>query len=292
VTDCRIGWDTAKAAKAAQPDSGRVGDEAVEERAREMYEAYRFDNKYSRMYSWRDQPYEPAKQHWRDKARAALAAQGQPDSGRVDDAMVEAAFKAWDAAYADNSRDAIRKAVEAALAAQGQPDSGRVGNKDRLIAGRWHHGKGTLCCGSFRVAREDWEAGVCAADGMREQVFDWIVDRLNATALAARGKITHDSAPVACESRGDVGVGVDTTTEGSHVCVRIGSAVVYSQFHPAPAASPVPDGWKLAMFVLQSGMYAKLPEEERAVCDALVAENPYIAAAPSAPEGDVEVSRG
>lgn len=45
-----------------------------------------------------------------------------------------------------------------------------------------------------------------------------------------------------------------------------------------------PDGWKLAMFVLQSDMYHQLPQEERAVCDALVSENPYIAAAPQAGE--------
>ncbi|MDE2107555.1 MAG: hypothetical protein KGL39_60745 [Patescibacteria group bacterium] len=46
----------------------------------------------------------------------------------------------------------------------------------------------------------------------------------------------------------------------------------------------VPDGWKLAMFILQSGLYAKMPEEERAVCDALVQENPYIAVAPQPPK--------
>lgn len=48
------------------------------------------------------------------------------------------------------------------------------------LAGRWHHGKGFLCCGTFRVAREDWEAGVCAAPGMRTEVFDWICSKLNA----------------------------------------------------------------------------------------------------------------
>ncbi|MGA7438605.1 MAG: hypothetical protein WBW32_10830 [Luteibacter sp.] len=47
------------------------------------------------------------------------------------------------------------------------------------LAGRWHHGKGFLCCGTFRIAREDWEAGVCAAPGMRAKVFDWMCARLN-----------------------------------------------------------------------------------------------------------------
>lgn len=59
--------------------------------------------------------------------------------------------------------------------------------------------------------------------------------------------------------------------------------------HIPPAAFGIsrvatPDGWKLAMFVLQSDMYHQLPQEERAVCDALVSENPYIAAAPQAGE--------
>lgn len=55
-----------------------------------------------------------------------------------------------------------------------------------------------------------------------------------------------------------------------------------------PRAVPhgrVPDGWKLAMFVLQSDMFHKLPEEERAVCEALFQENPFIAAtSPEAPQ--------
>ncbi|NII54354.1 hypothetical protein [Luteibacter sp. SG786] len=52
------------------------------------------------------------------------------------------------------------------------------------LAGRWHHGNGFLCHGSFRVAREDWEAGVCAAPGMRDAVFDWMCKRLNASPSA------------------------------------------------------------------------------------------------------------
>jgi hypothetical protein len=43
------------------------------------------------------------------------------------------------------------------------------------------------------------------------------------------------------ERQGDIGVGVDLTTEGAHVCVRQGDTIVYSQFHPA-APVGVPDG--------------------------------------------------
>lgn len=59
---------------------------------------------------------------------------------------------------------------------------------DPPLAGRWHHGKGFLCCGTFRIAREDWEAGVCAAPGMREEVFDWMCERLNATEAVSQPK--------------------------------------------------------------------------------------------------------
>lgn len=38
----------------------------------------------------------------------------------------------------------------------------------------------------------------------------------------------------------------------------------------------VRDGWKLGIAVLQSDLYGRLSEEDRAVCDALIQENPYI----------------
>lgn len=50
---------------------------------------------------------------------------------------------------------------------------------DAPLGGRWHHGNGCLVCGSFRVAKADWEAGVCTADNLRERVFDWICATLN-----------------------------------------------------------------------------------------------------------------
>ena len=48
------------------------------------------------------------------------------------------------------------------------------------LAGWWRHGNGHLSCGSFRVARADWEHEVCAAGNMRNKVFDWMCARLNA----------------------------------------------------------------------------------------------------------------
>lgn len=60
-----------------------------------------------------------------------------------------------------------------------------VARDDAPIAGRWHHGNGFICCGGFRIAREDWEAGVCSAPGMRDQVFDWVCATLNYTAPPA-----------------------------------------------------------------------------------------------------------
>ena len=56
------------------------------------------------------------------------------------------------------------------------------------LAGRWHHGNGFLCCGTFRIAREDWEAGVCEAPGMRAEVFDWMCERLNVAATQDGGE--------------------------------------------------------------------------------------------------------
>ena len=38
-------------------------------------------------------------------------------------------------------------------------------------------------------------------------------------------------------------------------------------------------GWKLAMRVLQSDLYAQLDDEERAICDELIRRNPYMATA-------------
>lgn len=52
----------------------------VEAKARELHEAYRADNPDARMVSW-DQQWEPTREHWREKARAALSAQPAPRMG-------------------------------------------------------------------------------------------------------------------------------------------------------------------------------------------------------------------
>jgi hypothetical protein len=51
---------------------------------------------------------------------------------------------------------------------------------------------------------------------------------------------------------------------------------------PAQPAERVVEGWKLGMAVLQSDLYRELSEEDRAICDALVASNPHITAAQQA----------
>lgn len=45
----------------------------------------------------------------------------------------------------------------------------------------------------------------------------------------------------------------------------------------ATAEQSEPTGWKLAMRVLQSDLYATLDDAERAECDALIRANPYSA---------------
>lgn len=57
--------------KAAQ---GGVTEAMVEDKAREMYEAYRTANPDARMHPWEWQTFKPTLDHWRRKARAALEA--------------------------------------------------------------------------------------------------------------------------------------------------------------------------------------------------------------------------
>jgi len=84
-------------------------------------------------------------------------------------------------------------------------------------------------------------------------------------ALAAQGQGEYSALSGACKI-------VGPKEDVLHILKIIGEPDAHSA---RPRA--VPDGWKLAMWVLQSDTYRKLPEEERAVCDALIAENPYAA---------------
>lgn len=43
---------------------------------------------------------------------------------------------------------------------------------------RWHHGGGYLCCGTVRIACEDFDTD--PSDEFRKEMFDWIVKTLNA----------------------------------------------------------------------------------------------------------------
>jgi hypothetical protein len=222
VTDCRIGWDTAKAAKAAQPDSGRVGDEVVE-RAMEAF--YRAGKNGA----------ETGQDRMRAALEAAFTAQGQITH---DSTPVACESRGEAVAFITHSTDALSRLemteaglllgvgkhacythqapAHAALSAQGQGE-----------AVAWKRGDDYT---PKEAGRDMFTAGINV--GEHDNAIECYADTAEAAARI------RDRILAACESRGDVGVGVDTTTEGSHVCVRIGSAVVYSQFHPAPASSP------------------------------------------------------
>lgn len=137
-----------------------------------------------------------AAQRLRDQAeRTHPAAQevAKPDEWEravIEHAMVTEAVSIEGRKPYDIVSEIIAWHVAAASRCMGEPP----------LAGRWHHGKGFLCCGAFRVAREDWEADVCAAPGMRAEVFNWICERLNAAKVVTQlsGEIpgaltTHDA---------------------------------------------------------------------------------------------------
>lgn len=50
------------------------------------------------------------------------------------------------------------------------PDS-PLGNSE------WHHGNGVLCCGTLRIATADFDTN--PSEEFREEMFDWIVAKLN-----------------------------------------------------------------------------------------------------------------
>jgi hypothetical protein len=45
------------------------------------------------------------------------------------------------------------------------------------ISGHWHHGNGTLCCGTLRIAREDFDTN--PNPEFKKEIFDWICTTLN-----------------------------------------------------------------------------------------------------------------
>ncbi len=46
------------------------------------------------------------------------------------------------------------------------------------LSGRWHHGRGTLCCGTLRVAREDFDTA--PSQQFRTALFEQICGTMNA----------------------------------------------------------------------------------------------------------------
>ncbi|HEY4292102.1 hypothetical protein [Luteibacter sp.] len=124
------------------------------------------------------------------------------------------------------------------------------GADESPLAGHWHHGKGFLCCGTFRIAREDWEAGVCAAPGMRTEVFDWICERLNLTtpppAVAAPADVTIKAVMNVVDGvmsdHGGEDLDDEDVRQSFDSCLRerLSDALVSPS-----AGAVVPEGWKL-----------------------------------------------
>lgn len=91
------------------------------------------------------------------------------------------------------------KRLKAMLAAAPQPPEGAWmvdAISEPPLAGEWRFNNGYLCCGTFRVMVQDWEAGVCAAGDMRNQVGKWIAETLNRNgrgmdASAVADKVRH-----------------------------------------------------------------------------------------------------
>lgn len=54
------------------------------------------------------------------------------------------------------------------------------------LMGRWHHGGGTLICGTLRIAREDFDTN--PSDEFRKAVFDQIVRTMNDAANVAEAQ--------------------------------------------------------------------------------------------------------
>jgi hypothetical protein len=92
-----------------------------------------------------------------------------------------------------------------------------------------------------------------------------------------------------CQHCGTVWRPADVPTNGVRRIATKGkrdTAALDSRYaHPShPTGSAT--GWKLAMRVLQSDLYQHLDGEERAACDELVKQNPYLAPPkPTAPDG-------
>lgn len=73
-------------------------------------------------------------------------------------------------------------------------------------------------------AKQQWDevAALLGADGDN-------VDGVIAAAKAAQMMRERDR-----DIWGEIGIGVDVTSDGTHVCVRHVDTIVYSKFHPAP----------------------------------------------------------
>lgn len=58
------------------------------------------------------------------------------------------------------------------------PDCRSAANAVSPLNSEWHHGSGYLCCGTVRIAREDFDTN--PSGEFKTEMFDWIVKTLNA----------------------------------------------------------------------------------------------------------------
>lgn len=60
------------------------------------------------------------------------------------------------------------------------------------LIGRWHHGNGVLVCGTIRVAVESFDTQ--PTQELRDQMFDWICETLNAQIDKQRAETPDEFA--------------------------------------------------------------------------------------------------
>lgn len=63
---------------------------------------------------------------------------------------------------------------------------------DPPLLGHWRHGNGVICCGSMRIAHEDFDTD--PAREFADEVLDWACNTLNAAVEAKRNNNTSKGA--------------------------------------------------------------------------------------------------
>ncbi len=60
------------------------------------------------------------------------------------------------------------------------PTGTRSDEAAKPLSGRWHHGGGHLCCGTIRVAKEDFDTN--PSNEFKTELFDWMCQSLNSAS--------------------------------------------------------------------------------------------------------------